>query len=373
MEFINNWSSIIELDEGTTTAELPLPDGLYRLSITDSMSAPTRREIVSAQVRDGAAELTRGIEGTATGAWPEGSIIYAPLTAGILRELFAEIASLRRRVTLLESPASILMESVLVEWTLGWVGPAAPYDPPQGTSTPASPSCLPGEPTSDRWILTAITRNWVWDTEDDYEMVIQTIYPGLPHQEFPFTQIRIDGETYSLGDAGLSSENEDHDTSMGPLKIRIPSAADAFLEGAHAVEFLSPPPASLILEITLEGWSYGNRQQIRGITILAESGSTVLPLDSLREAFGAETSYPYYHSDYGGAPSVSFANQRPGITLTLGVPPADWTAVQLDLEQLGVTGHVDLYESTTARHLGRSNLPSNNGVHQHTLDRPPAS
>ena len=98
MQFINNWSRPVTLAAGATSLALDLPDGTYRLTICDSMSLATRWEIVGAEVSGGAAVLTRAMEQTTDQTWPEGSIIYCAITAGVLSDILARLAAL-------ESPA----------------------------------------------------------------------------------------------------------------------------------------------------------------------------------------------------------------------------------------------------------------------------
>lgn len=88
MNFINNYSQAVTLTTGATSLALSLPDGEYRLTLTDSESASTRWEIVGAVVVSGAATLQRGLEGTTDQPWPEGSVIYSALTAGLLQSIF---------------------------------------------------------------------------------------------------------------------------------------------------------------------------------------------------------------------------------------------------------------------------------------------
>ncbi|TLX54860.1 hypothetical protein DN824_20470 [Stutzerimonas nosocomialis] len=85
MNFVNNWSRDITLAAGATALALDLPDGEYRLTISDG----SRWEIVGATVTEGQAQLTRGLEGTDEQDWPDGSLIYCSITAGLL-EQFAE-------------------------------------------------------------------------------------------------------------------------------------------------------------------------------------------------------------------------------------------------------------------------------------------
>lgn len=78
MNYINHWKRPITLAYGAVTAELDLPDGSYRLTITDG---DDNYEIIDAVVADGTATLTRAREGTSEAAWPVGSTIFYALTA----------------------------------------------------------------------------------------------------------------------------------------------------------------------------------------------------------------------------------------------------------------------------------------------------
>lgn len=90
MKFINNYSQPIELAAGATSAALALPDGQYVLTLAHE----ARTEIVFATVVNGAAELTRGQEGTDDQPWTEGSVVFCGITAGTLTSLFARLAHL---------------------------------------------------------------------------------------------------------------------------------------------------------------------------------------------------------------------------------------------------------------------------------------
>lgn len=91
MNFVNNWIRPIELAIGATSAALDLPDGLYRLTLSDSASAAeaTRWEYIDAEVAEGAASLARGLEGTEDQEWGEGSVIYCSVTAATMAALAA--------------------------------------------------------------------------------------------------------------------------------------------------------------------------------------------------------------------------------------------------------------------------------------------
>lgn len=104
MNFINFWNRPITLGLGTTQCPLDLPDGVYRLTIAEGLSKPTGRfEIVQAEVVGGQATLERAMEDTADADWPEGSVIYAAPTAGVVAMLFSQIEALQQRVVALES------------------------------------------------------------------------------------------------------------------------------------------------------------------------------------------------------------------------------------------------------------------------------
>lgn len=106
MDFVNNWSRPITLAAGATTLALDLPDGVYRLTLADSASAPTRWEIIDATVTANEAVLTRSAEGFIDQDWPDGSVIYCSITAGQLSDLFSRLDELTSRVAALESDAA---------------------------------------------------------------------------------------------------------------------------------------------------------------------------------------------------------------------------------------------------------------------------
>lgn len=92
MAYVNNYSELVELAPGVTTLALALPDGSYRLTLSDA--AGTRWEIVDAVVASGTATLTRAQEGTTEQDWPAGSLIYCAVTAGQLNDLLARLQAL---------------------------------------------------------------------------------------------------------------------------------------------------------------------------------------------------------------------------------------------------------------------------------------
>jgi hypothetical protein len=120
MNFVNNWSRGITLAAGATSCALDLPDGEYRLVVSDAAGAAI--EVVSADVLDGVANLTRAQEGTADAEWPAGSKVGCSLTAATLLGLFAAIAELQARVTALEPPPVMMLLEVLFteeSWVYG--------------------------------------------------------------------------------------------------------------------------------------------------------------------------------------------------------------------------------------------------------------
>lgn len=108
MNFLNNWSQAITLAPGVYSLALDLPDGDYRLTLADSATAATRWEIIDAAVTDGVADLIRGQEGTVEQDWPEGSVIYCSLTAGVLSDLLSRIVLLESEVSALDARVSAL-------------------------------------------------------------------------------------------------------------------------------------------------------------------------------------------------------------------------------------------------------------------------
>lgn len=108
MQFINNWSRPVTLAAGATSLALDLPDGEYRLTLTDSQYTPTAWEVVGATVVAGSATLDRGQEGTADQDWTAGSIIYCAVTAGLLADLFARLATAEGAITALDARVTAL-------------------------------------------------------------------------------------------------------------------------------------------------------------------------------------------------------------------------------------------------------------------------
>lgn len=98
MNFVNNWHQPFALAEGVTDCALDLPDGSYRLTVADKLSGASRWEVIDAEVEGGEAWLTRGVEGTLDQGWPEGSVIYCSVTAGIVQDLVSAVETLKEKV-----------------------------------------------------------------------------------------------------------------------------------------------------------------------------------------------------------------------------------------------------------------------------------
>ena len=130
MDFINNWQRPIVLPIDAVSAAIELPDGTFRLTVTDSLSSPTRWEVLTATVASGVASLARGAESTSAQEWPDGSAIYCAITAGVLGDFTQELASaldglsdltatvdaLSARVLSLENPGAFFVQSVAGEF-----------------------------------------------------------------------------------------------------------------------------------------------------------------------------------------------------------------------------------------------------------------
>ncbi|MGK8435756.1 hypothetical protein ACRS3X_17065 [Ectopseudomonas hydrolytica] len=111
-KFVNNWSAQVSLALGATSLALGLPDGEYRLTLSDALGLDaTRWEIVRAVVVGGVGTLQRGREGTTAQAWPAGSFIYCALTAGFLSSLQQQLAELTARVAALETGGGLVDEN----------------------------------------------------------------------------------------------------------------------------------------------------------------------------------------------------------------------------------------------------------------------
>lgn len=143
MSFVNNWQRPIVLAIDASSAPLDLPNGQYVLTVTDSLSAPTRWEIITAFVTDGVATIYRGRESTPAQAWPVGSFIYCAITAGGLTlmaqehaslsastasglsALNAALAALSGRVAALENPGAFFVQANAADEWVGYSQPSS--------------------------------------------------------------------------------------------------------------------------------------------------------------------------------------------------------------------------------------------------------
>lgn len=120
MDFINNYAQQVQLAQGATALALALPNGTYRLTLSDGLGqAGTRWEYVDAIVTDGAAALSRGLEMTEDQAWPADSWIYLSITAATLTGLYATLATQSVIIADLKSRIETLEGGVLLEITVG--------------------------------------------------------------------------------------------------------------------------------------------------------------------------------------------------------------------------------------------------------------
>lgn len=85
MNYINNWLRPITLGAADTSTALDLPDGTYRLTLSNTER--TAFEYIDAVVSEGNALITRALEGSTAQAWPTGCVIYCSLTAGTLAQM----------------------------------------------------------------------------------------------------------------------------------------------------------------------------------------------------------------------------------------------------------------------------------------------
>lgn len=233
MNFINNWMQPVTLAAGANALELDLADGNYRLTLTDSATAPTRWEVVGATVASGAAALARGLEGTLAQDWPEGSMIYADITAGMLSELYQRIASLEARVSALEPSTGLKINSANSGNAWGYAVrqlPGAPFGSLDPAEISVTPGWEPGQETSAQLLVLA----WLDEGSYQYLMLDFSSPPGAA-AELPFTQMHIGDKVFLASDAyvqgggGADSINatwENADTVVNPLPV-----------GAHSLSF----------------------------------------------------------------------------------------------------------------------------------------
>lgn len=116
MDFVNNWQTELTgtLPAGTGMA-LPVPPaalarlagGVYLLTLADGETV----EIIRYNGPDGKIEA-RGLEGTTARAWPEGSVIYAAVTAGQLTGLLQQISQLQTGMVTINATLTGLQQQI---------------------------------------------------------------------------------------------------------------------------------------------------------------------------------------------------------------------------------------------------------------------
>lgn len=201
MNYVNNWQRAVVLAAGATSLALDLPNGDYRLTLTDSATNPTRWEIIDATVDGGTADIARGMEGTADQTWPSGSVIYCSLTAGALAGLRGVVS-----VTVDGSKHLIVTYSDGATVDAGFVGGPAGADGLDGDDGVGfSGATVNG---SGHLILTFTTGGTV-----DAGSVLgpagrgisSGVVDGSGHLVFTFT----DGSTQDVGDVANGVDGED--------------------------------------------------------------------------------------------------------------------------------------------------------------------
>lgn len=206
MNFVNNWSQALTLAASDTSCALGLPDGVYRLTLTDSATKATAWEIVAATVSSGIATLTRGREGTTARDWKAGSVIYCALTAGLLGDLFTavgQVSTLQQalevlddRVLALEGGISVTSEFKSNQW-YGFTLYSGDYAYPLGKVKPSGATTIPGgkaNPGAAGELL-----GLVWNTQ--FKNLVITIRGTYASKaELPFTSFKIGSQQYNLSD-----------------------------------------------------------------------------------------------------------------------------------------------------------------------------
>lgn len=246
MNFVNNWSRPITLAAGVLECPLDLPDGTYRLTISDSALADeaTAWECIDAEVVDGAADLVRGLEGTTDQAWEEGSVIYCAVTAGVLADLFsrlavleagatstaAEVAALTVRVAILEADGALLITSDPAD-----SGGISGYSSTNGAGAilPAGATVYPGGDPAPGGLGEIL--DFAWSADYPFYGALQLRVRGdgadwPAADSLPFTSITLGGVDYlkaDLADVGSGDGN----MVWGWSSV----ASDPFTDGSNTV------------------------------------------------------------------------------------------------------------------------------------------
>lgn len=231
MNFVNNWSQAIALAAGATSADLDLPDGTYRLTLADSAASATRWEIVTAVVTGGVAELARGQELTDDQEWPEGSVIYCSLTAGVLGSLLLRIEDLETAVADLTDRV-ISLEGVVITspsgpvWGYSFVGGVGEISPDGATVYPD------GSLGGNGQILTL-----AWSADYPYYGSLRLrvsggadVWPDVA--SLPFATMTIGTTVFSKADMDVSGYGDDFS------EFYLPSVSPSpFVAGRNKITF----------------------------------------------------------------------------------------------------------------------------------------
>lgn len=209
MNFVNNWSQAIALAAGATSADLDLPDGTYRLTLADSATAATRWEIVTAVVTAGVAELARGQELTAAQEWPEGSVIYCSLTAGVLGSLLLRIEALETAVADLTTRVAEL-EGIVI--TSPGSGPVWGFSPNFGVGSisPDGATVYPDGTLGGNGQILALAWGDDYPYYGNLELRVSGNYEVWPDvASLPFDTLTIGTTTFSKADLEIIGYGDD--------------------------------------------------------------------------------------------------------------------------------------------------------------------
>ena len=213
MDFINNWSRSITLGADATECPLDLPNGVYRLTISDGVGTAAKSwEIIDADVWDGDALLTRGLEGTTAKAWPAGSVIYCSLTAGGIRDLNRQIADLSSRLIRTQATIARIDQAanggiVLVselstgsDAVYGYAKDGATSTGSAGAIAPEAASVIPGAPATPGADGELLYLLWRQISGLGYMTIrFRGTYESL--DAVPFKTLTIDGQSFAVADA----------------------------------------------------------------------------------------------------------------------------------------------------------------------------
>lgn len=228
MNFVNNWSQALALASGATSCALDLPNGAYRLTLTDSASQASVWEIVDAVVENKAASLTRAREGTVARAWPAGSIIYCAVTAGVMSALSQQneylasvVADLQARVDTLEGGSIVLTSANQDDYRYGY------WRDELGSLNPPFASTIKGANPVDGASGELIIMTW------ENRQLINRIRGQYSVETLPFKSISIDGKVFSASSDTASVYVNGSDTNINFSGVNVNPLAD----GTHKIKF----------------------------------------------------------------------------------------------------------------------------------------